>query len=206
MKALLIGLDGLSYTSFMKCNPRFLMSLFGSTFRGVVVNRRPQTHESSWLSVLGMDYSGKPNEGVPELAKATGATLVNVPISDPTTGIVSLKIHEVRLEDELNQVTEAVLESLNRGPVIAGIVGLDVELHRGSLDKCKAYSMVDSALRKMVNAADEFIVFSPFGEPKAPSESEHEEYGIYLSTVPRPSEHETVKLPEIGLLFRKLVG
>lgn len=60
-------------------------------------------------------------------------------------------------------------------------------------------------LRKIVNAVDEFILFSPFGEPKSGNENDHEDYGIYLGTVQRPSEHDTVKLPEIGYLFLKLV-
>ncbi|MCH1772257.1 MULTISPECIES: hypothetical protein [Metallosphaera] len=208
MKALLLGVDGLSYTSFMKCNPRFLLTLFSSTFRGVVVNRRPQHPASSWLSVLEMkevpltgftSISAKPS-----LVQETGSIPINLPISNPTYGELSLKYGELSLQEEINKVTEGILNSLDDGPVIAGVSGLDVLLHRGG-DKCQAYSAVDSMLRKLVNAVDEFILFSPFGEPKSGNENDHEDYGIYLGTVQRPSEHDTVKLPEIGYLFLKLV-
>ncbi|QKR00415.1 hypothetical protein GWK48_08555 [Metallosphaera tengchongensis] len=208
MKALLIGVDGLSYSSFMKCNPRFLLTLFSSTFRGVVLNRRPQYPSSSWLSILEMrEVQPSTFDVSPEdltLIKETKAVPVNLPISNPTFGEVSLKYGEVSLQDELDKVTETILSAVEKRPVIAGITGLDALLHRGG-DKCQAYSIVDNALRKLVNAVDDFIIFSPFGEPKSASETDHEDYGIYLSTVPRPSDHETVKLPEIGYLFLKLV-
>lgn len=110
MKALLLGVDGLSYTSFMKCNPRFLLTLFSSTFRGVVVNRRPQHPASSWLSVLEMkevpltgftSISAKPS-----LVQETGSISINLPISNPTYGELSLKYGELSLQEEINKVTE----------------------------------------------------------------------------------------------------
>ncbi|AWR98918.1 hypothetical protein [Metallosphaera hakonensis] len=208
MKALLLGIDGLSYSSFMKCNPRFLLTLFSSTFRGVVVNRKPQHPASSWMSLLEMreiPFSDFETVQIkPALIRETESTAVNIPISNPTYGEVSLKYGEISLQEEINKVTEGILSSLDEGPVIASITGLDVILHRGA-DKCQAYSTVDAALRKLVNAVDDFIIFSPFGEPKSTNESEHEDYGVYLGTAQRPAEHETIKLPEIGYLFMKLV-
>ncbi|AEB95330.1 MAG: hypothetical protein QXR57_04265 [Metallosphaera sp.] len=207
MKALLLGVDGLSYSSFMKCNPRFLLTLFSSSFRGVVVNKRPQNQVSSWLSVLEMK-NVPPNEVyVPKeltLIKETGAIPINIPITNPTYGRISLKIGEINLQEEVSKVTEVILSSLKEGPVIAAITGLDFALHNG-VDKCQAYSTIDAAVRKLVNAVDEVILFSPYGEPKSSKEGDHEDYGVYLGTVQRPAEHETVKLPEIGYLFLKLV-
>ncbi len=211
MKPLLLGIDGLSYTSFMKCNPRFLLALFSSTFRGVVLNKKPQHPASSWMSVLEMqEIKGEDfykDVEVPKLIKETNAVAINIPITNPTYGAVSLEYSDsVSPQAEISKVTEAILEELESRPVIASITALDRILHKSKENKCELYKQVDDAIKKLVNKADDFILFSPYGEPTSENPWEHEDYGIYLSTVPRPNEHDTVKLYEIGMLFKRLVG
>ncbi|EWG07510.1 MAG: hypothetical protein ASUL_03339 [Candidatus Aramenus sulfurataquae] len=211
MKPLLLGIDALSYTSFMKCNPRFLLALFSSTFRGVVLNKKPQHPASSWMSVLEMqevkgDSFFKDVE-TPTLIKETKAVAINIPITNPTYGEVSFEYNDsVSPQEEISKVAETILEELESRPVIASITVLDRMLHKSKENKCELYKQVDDVIRKIVNKADDFILFSPYGEPTSDRPDEHEDYGVYLSTVPRPNEHDTVKLHEIGVLFRRLVG
>lgn len=210
MKPLLLGIDGLSYSSFMKCNPRYLLALFSSTFRGVVVNRSPQHPASSWMSILQMqDVKGnefyKSLEETPLLIKETNAVAINLPITNPTYGEVNLPYGDgLSAKDEISKVVEAVLDELEDRPVIASITALDRLLHINKENRCEIYKELDDAVKKLVNKADEFIVFSPYGEPKSSNLCDHEDYGVYLSTVPRPNEHDVVKLPEIGMLFKRI--
>lgn len=210
MKPLLLGIDGLSYSSFMKCNPRFIMTLFSTTFRGVVVNRKPQHPSSSWLSVLemkeikGTDFVKV--EEMPKLIKETGAIAVNLPISNPTYGEVSFPYSDgVSIKEEIDKVVNAILENLDERPVIADITALDRLLHTSQTNKCELYKEIDEAVRRIIHQADDYILFSPYGEPKSEKMCDHEEYGVYIATIPRPNEHDVVRLPEIGVLFKRLV-
>ncbi len=212
MNPLLLGIDGLSYTSFMKCNPRTLFTLFSSTYRGVVLNKKPQFPQTSWMSVLELkdikDMSAvNLNNEKPRLLKETNAVAINLPITNPTYGKLSLPYDtSVNAEEEINKVTQIVLELIEESPVIASITAIDRLLHKDATEKCKIYSLVDSAVRKILNKVDDFIIFSLYGEPKGENEDgNHEDYGVFLATIPRPSEHDTVKLQEIGELFIKLV-
>ncbi|AKA72503.1 hypothetical protein SULI_00245 [Saccharolobus solfataricus] len=212
MNPLLLGIDGLSYTSFMKCNPRTLFTLFSSTYRGVVLNKKPQFPQTSWMSVLELkdikDLSQvNLNSEVPRLLRETNAVAINLPITNPTYGKLSLPYDtSVNAEEEINKVTQIVLESVKETPVVASITAIDRLLHKDATEKCKIYSLVDAAVRKILNNVDDFIIFSIYGEPKSDNEDgNHEDYGVFLATIPRPSEHETVKLHEIGELFIKLV-
>ncbi|AOL17030.1 hypothetical protein BFU36_10280 [Sulfolobus sp. A20] len=208
---ILLGIDGLSYTSFMKCNPKTLFTLFSSTYRGVVVNRKPQFPHSSWMRVLGMyennnSFLTKVNE-IPPLIKETNAVPINIPISNPTYGVVSLPYNsEISAEEEINNILPKVLESIEKSPVIASITVIDRMLHKDVSKKCDVYKIIDDAVRKIVNKVDDFIIFSVYGEPKGYDEGNHEEHGVFLATIPRPSEHDTVKLNEIGELFKSLVN
>lgn len=209
MKPLLLGVDGLSYSSFMKCNPRFIITLFSSTFRGVIVNRRPQHPSSSWLSVLEMAEVNNSDfisvKEPPKLIRETNAVPVNLPISNPTYGEVSLPYDgNVSVKDEIDKVVEVILHQLEDRPVVADITALDRLLHNNQVNKCELYKEVDDAIRKIIYKADDYILFSPYGEPKSNGIDDHEEYGVYIATVPRPNEHEVLKLPEIGILFKKL--
>lgn len=205
-RVVLIGVDALSYSSFMKCYPRYLMALFNSAFRGVVKNARlKDSVAGSWLEVLTMrdqeptGFLTKLDEEL-EVVKETGATLINIPVTNPTYGILSLDYENTDFLEEIKKVREATMNALEpRRPVIVAISAIDRALKKGKEDiKCKLYAEIDKLVKDVVNEVDDFIVFSPFGELKG---NEHEMYGVYISTIPRPHEHETVALKEIGLLF-----
>ncbi|MUN29347.1 hypothetical protein [Sulfuracidifex metallicus] len=205
MKPILLGIDSLSYSSFLKCNPRVLGTLFGSTYRGVVVNKDSKKPFAAWAKVLGMKEIPQSflNDLKPEsipLIEQTKAIPINIPITNPSMGEVSFSITEADLDEELKAVGDAILENAKNRPVIASITSFEVMLSKS--EKCGLYSKIDSFLGKVLSKADDFILFSPYGEPKGGSV---EDYGIFLASVPRPSEHETVKLEEIGSLFNKLV-
>lgn len=209
MKPLLLGIPGLSYSSFMKCNPRFLLMLFSSTFRGVVLNKDFNYHPTpSWLSVLQMDYIKTDNflTVVPELKleKMTNSVLINIPISNPTYGEVKLPYDSsISAEQEIKEVKEAIFEYIDDRPVVASLNAIDrILMTDGKESKCEIYKAVDTFVKEVINKVEEFILFSPYGEPKA--NGIREQYGIYLASVPRPNEHETVKLPEIGQLFANI--
>ena len=208
--AILLGVDALSYSSFMKCNPRYILALFNSTFRGVVKNvKLKDSVTGSWLEVLTMKEH-EPTDFLPgldeELAvvKETRAELVNIPITNPTYGVLSLDYENTDFFEEIKKVRETALSILDsKKPVIAAVTAIDRALKKGAEDlKCKLYAEVDKLVKDLVNSADEFIVFSPFGELKS---NEHEAYGVYISTIPRPHEHDVVSLREIGSLFVKAV-
>jgi len=205
VKPVLLGIPGLSYSSFMKCNPRFLLMLFSSTFRGVVVNKEFNYHPApSWLSVLQMDYQKTETflPSVPELklAKMTDSLLVNIPITNPTYGEVSLPYDtSITVEEEIKEVKDAILQHIDKRPVIASINSIDRFLIQDGKDKCEIYKAVDGLVKDIINKVDDFILFSPYGEPS--KDGRREQYGVFLASVPRPNEHDTVKLPEIGQLF-----
>ncbi len=207
MKPILLGVDGLSYSSFLKCNPRVLGTLFGSTYRGVVVNRDSKRPFAAWAKVLGLkevpqgflDGNSLEPSDIP-LIRETDAVPVNIPITNPSLGEVSFSFtDDVNIDEEAKAVADAVLEKAKTKPVVASIISFERLLLKG--DKCQLYSKVDSFLGRVLSKADDFILFSPYGEPKG---NTVEEYGVYLASIPRPSEHDIVKLEEIGFLFTKL--
>lgn len=204
VKALMLGIDSLTYKYFMKCNARNLLTLLDTTFRGVTENTTVQNPPSAWLTVL----TGKETRvqgfltSVPEvpLLTETSATVINIPLTNPTYGKPSFPMDvTVSAEEEINAVRDAILEALESGPVIAAITALE---RISKSDVCSLYAAIDAAVRKVVLEADEFILFSPYG-PK--SQEGYDPYGVYLASRPRPNEHETVKLWEIGQVFRSMV-
>ncbi|MGC9105313.1 MAG: hypothetical protein ACP5HQ_02660 [Thermoprotei archaeon] len=210
-RAVLLGVDGLSYSSFMKCSPRFIMALFNSTFRGVVKNDRLKDSTIySWLEILTMENQEQRAslKEVPPLPliQATGAEAVNIPITNPTYGVISLDFEKVDYFEEIQAVKDAVLKIITSGkPVIASITAIDRAVRDGRGDdvKCKVYAKADEAVKEIIKAADDFILFSPYGETKGNS---REPYGVYIASVPRPHERETVSLVEIGRLFLDLIA
>jgi len=205
VKALMLGIDSLTYKYFMKCNSRNLLTLLDTTFRGVTENRTLQSPASAWLTTL----TGKETQTQGFLLKApelplvseTRATLINVPLTNPTLGSPSFAMDSsTSAKEEVDSVVSAVLEALDSGPVIAAITALE---RLPTPDPCPIYSVIDSAARKLVLAADEFIVFSPYGPRTA---NGYDPYGVYLASRPRPNEHETVKLWEIGRIFSIMAG
>jgi len=210
LKPILLGLPGLSYSSFMKCNPRFLFMLFSSTFRGVVANKELNYHPApSWLSILQMEYQKIENflTQVPQLklVKMRDSVLINIPITNPTYGEVRLPYNtSIPVEEEIKEVKETIFQYIDKKPVIASVNSIDRFLLKNGKDKCEIYKAVDGLVKDIVNKVDNFIIFSPYGEPT--NDGKREEYGVFLASIPRPHEHETVKLPEIGRLFLNLVG
>ncbi|MGC9210093.1 MAG: hypothetical protein ACP5FT_02355 [Acidilobus sp.] len=205
VKALMLGVDGLSYKFFMKCGARSLLTLLDTTFRGVTENKDIQHPAAAWASAL----TGKPVRvsgyfpappSLP-LVEELEASLVNVPITNPTSGKVSIPMDSTTtLEAELASVEDVTLQLLEEGPVIVAITALE---RLKGYDTCAAYQAIDRTVRRLVNASDAFIVFSPYGHPL--SGGGFDPYGVYLASRPRPREHDTVKVWEIGSLFKEMV-
>ncbi len=205
VKALMLGIDGLTYKLFMKCEARSLLTLLDTTFRGVTENRDLQHPASAWASAL----SGVPVRAndffssLPELPiiGETGASLVNVPVTNPAAGAVRTPMDpSTPLDAELEGVEHAVLELLDSGPVVAAVTALE---RLKGYDACAAYRAIDSLVRRLVTASEEFIVFSPYGGPL--DKGGFDPYGVYLASRPRPREHDTVKVWEVGLLFKNII-
>jgi len=121
VKALMLGIDGLSYKFFMKCSASTLLTLLDTVFRGVVENRDLQHPAAAWASAL----SGRPVRltgflqeapSLPILEEVRGV-LINVPLTDPTAGLVRIRMDQsTGLEAEIGSVREAALEALEEGP------------------------------------------------------------------------------------------
>jgi len=202
-KAALIGIDALSYGEFMKCRPKTLLYLLDNSFRGVVENNPPQNTISSWLSILSLKKvdSKNLNYDVSELplVKLIKPILINIPITNPTYGVFNINIDQgISYQEEIDGVMNEILENLNEGPIIAGITALE----RINDRVCEIYNYIDKMLLSVIRNVEEFIVFSPYGKPK---KNFFEPYGVYLSSRPRPNEHDTVKLWEIGQTFIEMV-
>lgn len=203
-KAVLVGIDSLSYGEFMKCRPKTLMYLLDNSFRGVVENKPPQDRKLSWLSILNMEEmntketSNEDSYDFP-LVKLTNSALINIPISNPTYGEFKIVLDQkTSYQEEIDGVLNSIMENIEDKPVIAAITALE----RFNENICQIYNYIDQALLKIVRNVDEFIIFSPYGSPK---KNYYEPYGVYLSSRPRPNEHETVKLWEIGPIFVNMV-
>jgi len=212
MKNLLLGINGLSYSNFMECNPRFLFSLFGATYRGVVTNTHSLHPSPSWLSVLEMkDVDGngfiKNLEDKPKLVQSTEAELVNVPVTDPSYGAVSVHYDaSVSEDDEIRNVEKTVLNLLETHNVIASINAIDRIMSSGGRNICELYTKIDIAVRTMTTNAENFIVFSPFGGISKNCTYIRETHGVYMGTIDRPSEYDTLSPKDVGILFERLVS
>ncbi|MGC9134305.1 MAG: hypothetical protein C0172_01470 [Caldisphaera sp.] len=202
-KVVLIGIDALSYGEFMKCRPKTLLYLLDNSFRGVVENNPPQSPISSWLSILSLKKvdSNKFDSNISDLSlvKLINPILINIPIMNPTYGIFNIKLDQnVPYQEEIDGVMNEIIENLSEGPIIAGITALE----RINDRICDIYNYIDRMLLNVLRNTEEFIVFSPYGMPK---KNFYEPYGVYLSSRPRPNEHDTVKLWEIGQIFADIV-
>lgn len=210
MYPVLLGINGIGYGDFTECGLNVLMNLVNMVERGVVENRRPQYPDKSWWTVLSMDPNAKGQDDPAKslLVKLTGATLINLPITNPTYGLYSIRLDaSVPYEEEVRNVIDQVVKAASKSPVIASITAPDRFLHVNQGIKCEVYSAIDRGVGLLINSGvSSFIIFSPYGEPVGPSEGEHEEYGIYIATIARPRHYDTVKLYEIGALFRDLVN
>ncbi|WP_054842494.1 hypothetical protein [Vulcanisaeta distributa] len=212
MQPILLGVLGLEYQGFMECETNFLLSLMNSIERGVTENRKPQYPDRSWWSVLMME----PVKEIPNidpmqspLVKLTRASLINIPITDPTYGRYSIRMsQEVDPATEINNVISTIIAEAQTKPVIASINALDRFLHAKPQLKCEIYNQLDRALRTLIMRSDitHIILFSPYGNPQGgPEEGNHSDYGVYIATVMRPRHEDTVKIHEIGYLFNQAV-
>ncbi|BDR92898.1 hypothetical protein [Vulcanisaeta souniana] len=211
MQPILLGIPGLEYQGFMECEASFLLSLMNSVERGVTENRKPQYPDRSWWSILMME----PIKDIPSidpiqapLVKLTRASLINIPIADPTYGKYSIRMNqEVDPITEINNVISTIITEAQSRPVIASINALDRFLHTKPQLKCEIYNQLDRALRTLIMKGDitHIILFSPYGNPQGPEEGNHSDYGIYIATITRPRHEDTVKVHEIGYLFNQAV-
>ena len=211
MQPILLGVLGLEYQGFMECETNFLLSLMNSIERGVTENKKPQYPDRSWWSVLMME----PVKDIPSidpmqapLVKLTRASLINIPITNPTYGKYSIKMdQEVDPATEINNVISAIITEAQTRPVIASINALERFLHVKPQMKCEIYNQLDRALRTLIMRGDitHIILFSPYGNPQGPEEGNHSDYGVYIATITRPRHEDTVKIHEIGYLFNQAV-
>ncbi|WP_291766720.1 hypothetical protein [Caldivirga sp. UBA161] len=209
MYPILLGINGISYGSFTECELNVLPRLMNIVDRGVVENKKPQYPDKSWWTILNMEPTNNtPSDpSLAPLVKLTRAALINIPVVNPTYGLYSIKLDQgTSYEEEVNNVIGALIKTAAKAPVIAAITAPDRFLHNNQSIKCNVYSVIDEAIGSLINGGvSAFILFSPYGEPVGPNEGDHEEYGIYIATISRPRHYDTVKLYEIGMLFRDLV-
>ncbi|MFB6471061.1 MAG: hypothetical protein TU36_007525 [Vulcanisaeta sp. AZ3] len=211
MQPILLGIPGLEYQGFMECEVDFLLGLMNSIDRGVTENKRPQYPAQSWWSVLMMEPIRDPPSIDPmqtPLVKLTRASLINIPITDPTYGKYSIRLNQdVDPDTEINGVIKAIITEARERPVIASINALDRFLHLKPSLRCQLYKAIDAALRDLIlrNDVTHIILFSPYGNPEGLEEGNHSEYGVYIATVTRPRHEDTVKIHEIGYLFNEAV-
>ncbi|MGC8557416.1 MAG: hypothetical protein ACP5NC_00265 [Nitrososphaeria archaeon] len=184
VRAAAVGIMGLGFEGIADCQPRFLSMLLNSSPRGVVENSKYMTMESAWRVILG-DGDLKSMSIIPS----------NIPITNPTMGQPSLDLNSVSLQEELNAVYREFSRQLGRGIIAASINTF--ERH----STCDALNLIDSYLESMYTKLDSFMFFSPYGGLEGGSRSR---YGIYISTVQRPQEDQTIKLEEIMPLMLEL--
>lgn len=205
MKPILLGIDGIGYGSFTECELNNLTYLVNSVNRGVIENPDLKDPYRAWWSVLMMEPVSsaptiRPEESM--LVRLVKAALVNIPVSNPTYGIYSIPMDSsTPAEEEVSRVIEAALREAEDKPVVAAVTAVDRFKDRADL--CNVYRVVDEGVGELLKEADDFIIFSPYGEPEG---GEYYSYGIYLSTVPRPRPHDTVKVFEVPALFAELAS
>ncbi len=187
MKVAAVGIMGLGYDSFADCQPKFLNMLLNSVPRGVVENSDSQTPKSAWLRILG-------NIGPDEMKKLS-LIPSNIPVTEPTMGYPSLDIGKISLREELEAIYGEFSKLLGRGKVVASINLYERE------EGCESLKLVDEYLERMYSDLDSFMFFSPYGEREGNGRSR---YGIYMSTLQRPHEDQTIKLEEIMPLILDL--
>ena len=184
MKAVAVSINGLSYSSFADCNPRFLFNLFSSTYRGVVENREFFEPLKVWKTILK-------NATFEELI-SRGIQLSNIPLSNPTYGRPSTDMFKTSLKEELDLLLKTVNDYSDKYVVLFSVNAYERDL-KNKKNACESLELLDSYLRSVLEAVDSFAFFSPYGF----NGSSYEPYGIYLSSVPRPNEEETIKLDQI---------
>ncbi len=187
MKAAAVGIMGLGYDSLADCQPKFLNLLLNSVPRGVVENSDNQTQKSAWLKILG-------NMGAAEMQKQS-LIPSNIPLTNPTMGHPSLDIERITLKEELEAIYGEFKKLLGRGTIVISINLYEMDVG------CEGLNLVDEYLERMYSALDSFMFFSPYGDME---NKERSKYGIYMSTLQRPFEDQTIKLEQIMPLILDL--
>ncbi len=189
MKAAAIGINGLSFSAIADCNPIFLTNLFGSSPRGVIENRSYYEPAKAWKVIL-RDMSFE------ELA-SKGVVLSNIPLLNPTYGKPSLDIAKVGLTEELDLMIKTINDYADKYIVVYSINTYEREIGKNR-EPCEVLKVLDRFLQKAFENLDSYMFFSPYGF----YEKKYEPFGIYLSSVPRPEEEETIKLEQLlDLIF-----
>lgn len=187
MKAIALGINGFGYSVLADCRAPFINSLFMSFPRGVVENRERLEPGEAWSAIAGK-LEGR-------------AILANIPTSDPTSGVVSLPRGILDVRAEMEALLRA-FSGMGEGIMVASVNSYENVMRSDWGSRCAAASTIDSYLRKFYEASDSFMFFSPFGEI---IEGGRDVYGIYISTVPRPREDDTIKLEELPDLMLMLL-
>ncbi|BCU67762.1 hypothetical protein HS7_11990 [Sulfolobales archaeon HS-7] len=190
----MIGIDALDYGYFLKCRLKVLSTLFNTAYRGVVENELYMDTVASWKRVLNV---GDENP----LIRDPRIEFANIPLEEKKTiGKISIPYDKsIPLEKELEMVTEFVSSEIEEKALVVDITAIG----RGAYDSiCNAYEKIDSSLTKLLKKADNFLIMSPYGiNPKGT----RNKFGVFISTFPRPKEHETVKIEEVGKFFLTLI-
>ncbi|MFP3213979.1 MAG: hypothetical protein RXO71_01255 [Nitrososphaeria archaeon] len=184
MKAAAISINGLSYSSFADCNPKFLLNLFSSTYRGVVENRDSFEPLKVWKLIL--------KNATFEQLLSRGVLFSNIPITNPTYGRPSTDMFKVSLREELELMLSTINDYSDKYIVLFSINAYERDL-KNKKNVCEELSLVDNYLKAAFEAVNNYMFFSPYGF----NGTSYEPYGIYISSIPRPSEEETIKLDQI---------
>lgn len=187
MRAAAVGIMGLGYEDIADCQPKFLNQLLNSAPRGVVENSDYQTPKSAWLKILG-------GMGITDMQRML-LIPSNIPLTNPTTGYPSIDVEKATLKEELEAVFAEFKRLLGRGTFLASINLYEKER------SCEGLNLVDEYLEKIYSYLDSFMFFSPYGGQEG---TERSRYGIYMSTLQRPFEDQTIKLEEIMPLILNL--
>ncbi len=189
---LLLGINGLSYGYFMRCNIPVIVNLFNTHPRGVVYNDDCHNMQNVWKRI--MHYNN--NFELPGKIK-DNLSIINIPVNIPTVGIYSSSIN-TDYTNEVRSVFDAI-KNTDSEYTIASINSLNIP---GGADiKCNIYSLIDNYLYEIINSFNDFIIFSPYGDVKP---NDVEPYGVYISTRPRPNPHKTIKIDEILEIFSNM--
>ncbi|MEM3261799.1 MAG: hypothetical protein QXW72_05395 [Conexivisphaerales archaeon] len=182
-----MGIMGLGYEHLADCQPKFLNNLLNSVPRGVIENSDHQTPKSAWLTVLG-------NMRIGDMQKQS-LIPSNIPLANPTIGYPSLDVEKTTLKGELEAVSDEFKRMLGRGTIVMSINLYEID---GS---CTGLNLIDKYLEEMHSALDSFLFFSPYGGQQGTGKGK---YGIYMSTLQRPYEDQTIKLEQLMPLILNL--
>ncbi len=174
-----ISMPGIGYASMADCEPRFLTELFNYSPRGVIRFPSPRTPEEAWRRTFG---------GLRSPLRGVEVRMINAPGEGPPRD----------LRDELDLVGRGLEEALGKALPIASI---NYAAYKGSRASCEEVAAIDRFLAGIFGRLDEYMILSPFGDPV---DGDFEEYGIYISSVERPSHEDVIAPEQVPLLVAEL--